>query len=237
MKPTHEDILAFIKRIRESFPNAVKVYSQGSCIQFALILKQAYSKGEVCWNEDHGAYFFNDHYYDITGEIENDDFIPLSEYDILQVDNILKLRYKIPKPKSTPIVWQILPLKDVQKPQPTAFKGLYGLTPDKVTFDLLKDEIGKFIDAMMKQEEYLQVNELQDTLDTCEDWFEERKKWFLDHVGKTVFQNNIDCDCPVCEKINNEGFTIVDESHAMDIFIKECIERSPNNPIIFTSKK
>lgn len=121
--------------------------------------------------------------------------------------------------------------------QPNYFKGRFNLPPEKVTVDKMKEELQKYVDKLMRKEQFLEVNEVQDTINTADEWFDKRKKWFLDQVGKTIFQNNIECECPVCQKIDAEGFMIVDEMHAMDIFLTECVERSPLNPVIFTSKK
>lgn len=95
-EPTYQEVLALIQRIRESFDDSVKVYTEGSCVRFAMILKQVFKKGEVVWNEDHAAYHLNGHYYDITGDIENKNFIPIIDYGILKVDSLLKLKYSPP---------------------------------------------------------------------------------------------------------------------------------------------
>ena len=91
----YHKIKYFIKLIRESFPDSVKVYSQGSCVQFALILKSVFPDGEVMWNEDHAVFRYDTHYFDITGDINGDNYnAKLMDYDILKVKEILELRFK-----------------------------------------------------------------------------------------------------------------------------------------------
>jgi len=90
----HFEILNLIQIIRESFSNAEKVYTSGSCVQFALILNTIYPSGTIYYNIDHACFKLDDHYYDITGEISVDDtYIKLLEYGIPHINKILKLKY------------------------------------------------------------------------------------------------------------------------------------------------
>ena len=91
---TLNEVLNLIKLIRESFPDAEKVYTQGSCVQFCLILNSVYPQGEIYWN-GHASFKLNGHFYDITGEISGEDFnVKLIDCGIMQINQILQLRYK-----------------------------------------------------------------------------------------------------------------------------------------------
>ena len=61
MKCKNEDpkvkVLAVIKRIRESFDDSVKVYTEGSCVKFAMILKEIFPSGEIYYNSHHAIFF------------------------------------------------------------------------------------------------------------------------------------------------------------------------------------
>lgn len=92
----HYEILNLIRIIRESFPNSVEVYTKGSCIRFALILKTVYPEGEVMYDCDHATFLYGEIYYDITGEITapNKQSLKIEDYGILQTEKLLKLRYE-----------------------------------------------------------------------------------------------------------------------------------------------
>lgn len=88
------EILNLIRVIRESFPQSVEVYTQGSCFRFALILKTVYPEGDIYWNEDHATFFLGGHFYDITGEIAPENRgEKIENWGILHIEKILKLRY------------------------------------------------------------------------------------------------------------------------------------------------
>ena len=88
------DILKTIELIRESFDESVEVYTKGSCVRFALILKHIYPQGEVLWNENHAIFEYDGRCYDINGFADKEDHIPLMKYGILKINEILKLKYK-----------------------------------------------------------------------------------------------------------------------------------------------
>lgn len=90
----HEEILNLIRVIRDSFPNSVEVYTKGSCIRFALILKTIYPDGEIMYDQDHALFYYKTSYYDITGEItSNKNSERIENCGILQIEQLLNLRY------------------------------------------------------------------------------------------------------------------------------------------------
>ena len=93
----YTEILELIRLIRESFPDAEKVYTQGGCVRFALILKKVYPQGDIMWNEDHAVFRLEEHYYDITGEVEKSNFENrLVDRGILEIKRLLELSYQKP---------------------------------------------------------------------------------------------------------------------------------------------
>ena len=87
---TDENVLTFIGNITDyHYPNSQKqdaiyeLFSSGYCYYFALMLKDAFQHGEVCWCAPYGHICWvddNGHPYDIYGtcDSECDYFIPVS---------------------------------------------------------------------------------------------------------------------------------------------------------------
>lgn len=50
--------------------------------------------------------------------------------------------------------------------------------------------------------------------------YEERKRWFIDRIGKRVFRGPVSCNCETCVRVHNEGLIIADEFHA--IYLLDC---------------
>jgi len=88
-----------IRLIRETFPNAVHIATKGSCIRFALVLKNVFSKGKILYDQNHAIFELHGRYFDITGEISifhnKDNFLELTtdNFGIELIDDLLKLRY------------------------------------------------------------------------------------------------------------------------------------------------
>lgn len=64
----HLEILNFIKTIRESFYGSEMIYSNGSCYQFYLILKNIDNNAIAYFKDNHIVTKINNKYYDIYGE-------------------------------------------------------------------------------------------------------------------------------------------------------------------------
>lgn len=59
----------------------------------------------------------------------------------------------------------------------------------------------------------------------------ERKKWFLERVGKRVYRDPNTCPCETCKRIAVEGLIIHDESHAIYLHDIESISRAEGHPL------
>lgn len=66
----HKEILNVIKTIRESFDDSIKVYTQGRCYYFYLILKSIIPSAKAYYDSDHVITRIENKYYDITGEVK-----------------------------------------------------------------------------------------------------------------------------------------------------------------------
>lgn len=45
-----------------------------------------------------------------------------------------------------------------------------------------------------------------------------RKQWFMDRIGKTIYRTKGDCDCHVCRGVEQNGLTISDDLHARYLY-------------------
>lgn len=70
---THKEIIAFIKVVRDSFPDASIIYTHGGCYSFYKILKHLNDKAEAYMTDDgnHILTKLGSRYYDIDGEYIN----------------------------------------------------------------------------------------------------------------------------------------------------------------------
>lgn len=88
-------ILSLIKRIRDSFDNSVTVYTNGSCVKFAMILKEVYPQGNILYDQNHAIFELNGKCYDINGyATKTKNHIKLEEYGELMIKDIMKLKFK-----------------------------------------------------------------------------------------------------------------------------------------------
>ncbi len=88
-----------IRLIRETFPNAIHIAKNGSCIRFAMVLKNLFSKGKILYNQNHAIFELHGRYFDITGEVSifhnKDTYLELTteNFGIEMIDQLLNLRY------------------------------------------------------------------------------------------------------------------------------------------------
>ncbi len=88
-------ILKVIERIRTSFGESEKVYTQGSCIKFSMILLEIYPKGKILYDSDHAIFELDGKCYDITGEVaKTENHIPIEEYGLLKAYDLMNMKYQ-----------------------------------------------------------------------------------------------------------------------------------------------
>lgn len=70
---THEEIMYFIKQVRDSFPDAAIIYTHGACYGMYTILKAVFPEAICCITVDteHIITRIGDREYDISGEYVN----------------------------------------------------------------------------------------------------------------------------------------------------------------------
>lgn len=74
---THQQILEFLKELRNANPVIEDIFLAGSCTNLYFILKSICPDASAYFNGDHVITKINYRYYDITGEVDNDDYVPL----------------------------------------------------------------------------------------------------------------------------------------------------------------
>jgi|GEM_PF-3329720 len=65
----------------------------------------------------------------------------------------------------------------------------------------------------------------------------ERLQWFLDRIGKRVFRNHAGCPCVICKKVYEQGFVIVDASHAEYVHDNEADYAASGHPLRYFDTK
>lgn len=91
------EIEKFLKELRECFPDGIakKVFTEGSCARLSFMLKEMYPEGDVMWNEDHATFRYQGRLYDITGEVQDENYLKLEEhYNKKQIEKIRNLKYE-----------------------------------------------------------------------------------------------------------------------------------------------
>lgn len=87
-------LLKTISLIRESFVGSEIVYTNGSCVKFAMILLHLYPSGRILYNLDHAIFEYEGECYDINGLCKKGNHIPLEDYGLLQAHTSMNLIYK-----------------------------------------------------------------------------------------------------------------------------------------------
>lgn len=90
----YTEILETIELIRDSFDGAVIVYTEGSCVKFAMILKHLYPDGKILYDLNHAIFEYDGRYYDINGSATcTENYKPIEEYGILHAYKSMNLKY------------------------------------------------------------------------------------------------------------------------------------------------
>ena len=99
-----DTIIDYIDLVRDSVPEAIKIFTEGNCGSFARMLNKTFPGGKILHNIDHAVYEYHGNYYDITGRIKRktvkknklyQNMIPIEEYGIDEAIILLKPKYKI----------------------------------------------------------------------------------------------------------------------------------------------
>jgi hypothetical protein len=52
--------------------------------------------------------------------------------------------------------------------------------------------------------------------------YAERRQWFIDRIGKTLYRKKTTCDCESCKKVCVNGIEVLDKDHANYLHDVEC---------------
>ena len=88
-----DKVLRIVDAIRNSFTDAVEIYTRGGCYQFYLILQSVFPEAKAYYDDNHVITRLGENYYDITGKVKKENHI---EVDIHYDHTILmnQLKYK-----------------------------------------------------------------------------------------------------------------------------------------------
>ena len=88
------EILKTIGLIRESFDDSVKVFTEGSCVKFCMILQHLYPDGSILYDMNHAIFQYGHNCFDINGYTTKTlNHIPLEAYGLLKSYEIMNLKY------------------------------------------------------------------------------------------------------------------------------------------------
>ena len=92
----HTHILETIQLIRDSFDGSEIVYTRGSCVKLAMILKHIYPEGQILYDLNHAIFQYGKNCFDINGFAEQTDaHKPLEDYGLLHAYKSMNLKYNI----------------------------------------------------------------------------------------------------------------------------------------------
>lgn len=75
-----EEIIEFIRLIRDSFIGSDIVYTQGSCYKFFKILKSRFPESKAYYDSEHVITKIGGKFYDITGEVKKGRHLLVDEH-------------------------------------------------------------------------------------------------------------------------------------------------------------
>jgi len=82
-------------------------------------------------------------------------------------------------------------------------------------------------------EEYERAGNVKHSLETVDDWFDTRKKWFISKVGSIIKTDTQVCDCPICTENAKGEYPLPNETIALKFFIEELKYRVKGECIHF----
>ena len=89
-------VLSVISRIRESFVGASHVYTNGSCIKFAMILQEIFPDGSIFYDSNHAIFELEGEYYDINGYArKTSSHIPIEDYGTLKCYDLMNMAFNM----------------------------------------------------------------------------------------------------------------------------------------------
>ena len=89
-------VLGIIGRIRDSFIGASYVYTNGSCIKFAMILQEIFPDGSILYDSNHAIFELGGECYDINGyAMKTSSHIPIEDYGTLKYYDLMNMSFNM----------------------------------------------------------------------------------------------------------------------------------------------
>ena len=89
-------VLSVISRIRDSFVGASHVYTNGSCIKFAMILQEIFPEGSIFYDSNHAIFELEGEYYDINGYArKTSSHIPIEDNGTLKCYDLMSMAFNM----------------------------------------------------------------------------------------------------------------------------------------------
>lgn len=102
-------VLQTIELVRSSFNGSEIVYTQGSCVKFAMILKHIYPTGKILYDLDHAIFEYEGKHFDINGFAKyTPNHIPIEDYGILSAHNSMNLKYKLNEKEKSKVITRLV---------------------------------------------------------------------------------------------------------------------------------
>lgn len=76
----HRKILNIISEIRNSDESMVSIFTEGSCMNFHMILRAIFPEAEAWYNIDHIITKIDNRFYDITGCVSGKGYQPFTSF-------------------------------------------------------------------------------------------------------------------------------------------------------------
>lgn len=86
-------ILKVLQLLRAAIPNAITVFSEGSCVLLAIMLSEAFPGGQVLYDGNHAIFEHSGKCYDITGQVKKEGHLNIMDYGISMLYDLLQQKH------------------------------------------------------------------------------------------------------------------------------------------------
>ena len=119
-------VLQTIDLIRNSFNGSEIVYTRGSCVKFAMILKHIYPDGKILYDLDHAIFEYKEKYFDINGfATRSKNHIPIEDYGILSAHESMNLKYTLNEKEKSKVITRLIKTIDKYWQQKDLYKVIH----------------------------------------------------------------------------------------------------------------
>ena len=102
-------LLKTIELIKDSFNGSEIVYTQGSCVKFAMILKHIYPTGKILYDLSHAIFEYEGKYFDINGFAKyTPNHIPIEDYGILSAYHSMNIKHQLNEKEKGKVITRLI---------------------------------------------------------------------------------------------------------------------------------